>query len=286
MRRTFALVALLAMATTMLIGMAAGPAAAAGQDSYYVSLGDSAAAGYQPNGRFDRGYADQLAFRIQAHNPNLELVKLGCPEETTESLITGVGSPCSYPAGSQLDQATNFLHAHQGRIKFITINIGGNDVLGACFDGAIIHLPCVRNVMPQVEANLAEILKALANAAPGVPIAGMSYWDPFLGFWIIGPTGEQVATFNARGIHVMNAGLVSTYEASGALVADVAGPDFYDIENFTDMVNTQWGVVPVNVAKDCTWTWLCADPPFGGDIHPTNKGYAVIADAFEAVLRF
>ena len=82
----------------------------------------------------------------------------------------------------------------------------------------------------------------------------------------------------------MNDGLVGTYQDEGALVADVAGPAYFNIADFADLVKTKWGVVPVNVANDCTWTWLCRRGPLGGDIHPNGRGYGVIADAFEAVL--
>jgi lysophospholipase L1-like esterase len=281
LKLTLALSAAMVMSTLM---GTAGPAQATADATYYVSVGDSAAAGFQPPGHFSRGYADQLYHRIQSRLPHLQLLKLGCPEETTESLISGIGSPCAYPAGSQLDEATSFLQAHEGQIAFVTINIGGNDVLEACFDGALLHLACVKSVMPAVEANLASILEALQAAAPGVPIAGMSYWDPFLGFWIFGPFGQQLAKIDEQGFQAMNAGLVSTYQNEGALVADVAGPDFFNIADFTDLVRTKWGVVPVNVANDCTWTWFCRRGPLGGDIHPNTRGYGVIAEAFETVL--
>src|SRR5690348_9545593 len=106
MRRALMLGLMATLVATTVIGVA-GPAVAGQQATYYVSVGDSAAAGFQPNGRFDRGYADQLHYRYQAHDPRLQLVKLGCPGETTESMISGVNSPCSFPAGSQLDQATS-----------------------------------------------------------------------------------------------------------------------------------------------------------------------------------
>jgi lysophospholipase L1-like esterase len=275
---------LAAALTTVLVG--AVPARAASTATYYVSLGDSAAAGFQPTGQLARGYADQLYHRIHSSFQELSLVKLGCPGETTESLISGIDSPCTYPSGSQLNEATSFLLAHPGQVAFITINVGVNDVLGSCFDDetGVLHLACVHSVMPGVQANLASIIEALQAAAPGVTIAGMSYWDPFLGYWIVGPDGQVLAHTDEQGIEAMNGGLVATYRDEGALVADVAGPAFFNIADFTDMVETKWGTVPVNVANACTWTWFCTRGPFGLDPHPNTKGYGVIADAFEAVL--
>jgi hypothetical protein len=34
--------------------------------------------------------------------------------------------------------------------------------------------------------------------------------------------------------------------------------------------------LPLNVQRACEWTWMC----LGGDIHPNNAGYGVIARAF------
>jgi hypothetical protein len=93
------MVTAVAVVAAVLVG-GAGLRAAAGTTTYYVSLGDSAAAGFQPNGLKDRGYADQLLDRLRGRIPGLRLFKLGCPGETTESLISGVMSSCSYPSGS------------------------------------------------------------------------------------------------------------------------------------------------------------------------------------------
>src|SRR5262245_197155 len=78
--------------------------------SFYLSLGDSLAQGVQPNAKgvsveTNQGYPDQLFTALRLGNPTLKLVKLGCPGETTASMITGKHSFCSYPAGSQLAQA-------------------------------------------------------------------------------------------------------------------------------------------------------------------------------------
>jgi lysophospholipase L1-like esterase len=282
-RRTLMLAA--AVLTTVFIGMI-NPAGASTEATYYVSLGDSAAAGYQPLVSPSHGYADQLYHRIQADMPDLQLLKLGCPGETAKSLLSGTGSPCVYPSGSQLNEATSFLQAHPGQIAFITINIGVNDVVDACSNAftGVIDRVCVRRTMPGLQANLASVIEALRDAAPDVPIAGMSYWDPFLGFWTFSPVGKVVAVVDNRSMQAMNAGLVATYQDEGALVADVAGPDYFNIGDFTDLVATRWGRVPVNVANACRWTWFCARTPFQGDPHPNTTGYGVIADALQAVL--
>jgi hypothetical protein len=41
---------------------------------------------------------------------------------------------------------------------------------------------------------------------------------------------------------------------------------------------------PLNVLRECQWTWTCTPAPLGPDIHANNAGYRVIAQAFEDVL--
>jgi hypothetical protein len=41
---------------------------------------------------------------------------------------------------------------------------------------------------------------------------------------------------------------------------------------------------PLSAHLACEWTWICAPPPPGPDVHPNRQGYAVIAAAFEEVL--
>jgi hypothetical protein len=41
---------------------------------------------------------------------------------------------------------------------------------------------------------------------------------------------------------------------------------------------------PLDVLRECQWTWICAPPPLGPDIHVNAAGYGVIAQAFAAAL--
>jgi hypothetical protein len=42
--------------------------------------------------------------------------------------------------------------------------------------------------------------------------------------------------------------------------------------------------IPLNVRRECEWTWICASAPLGPDIHANTDGYGVIARAFEQEL--
>src|SRR2546421_4825735 len=100
------------------------PASAAKRTDYYLALGDSLAFGFQPtpDHDFTHGYVQQLSATL----PNLVLDNLGCPGETSTSLV--LGGKCPYPGGrSQLDTAIAFLRAHRGKVRLITLDIGGND---------------------------------------------------------------------------------------------------------------------------------------------------------------
>ena len=71
---------------------------------FYVSIGDSYAAGYPASrhgtglGSFGHGYANQLPALVDSHDYHLTLVNFGCTGATTTSLISAKG--CKY-AGHQ-----------------------------------------------------------------------------------------------------------------------------------------------------------------------------------------
>jgi len=209
------------------------PALAAGASEaplYYVSLGDSLAAGTQPdlahpgtNIPFtNQSYTDQLFAIERAKLPTLQHVKLACPGETTGTMIAdglafpGVGvvegrNPhelCQYVHGSQLAEAVSFLHAHQNFVAFVTIDIGANDVLNLGPTGGAAA----------IAANLPVILAALRDAAPGVRVIGMNYYDPRLVTWFINPAGLQREVNAAVGF---NNFLEAIYGGAGDSVADV-----------------------------------------------------------------
>jgi lysophospholipase L1-like esterase len=282
MRRMLALLAAFALVLgTVGQVAAAGGSSADKANSYYLSLGDSIAAGVQPIGdpddmyRTDQGYAEQLFQMTREQYSKLSLEKLGCPGETTATMIDG--GICDYSHGSQLDEAVAFLHAHRQFVAFVTITIGANDF--NCDTGY-----CLEQGVQTIEANLPTILAALRDAAgPGIPIVGMTIFNPFLGYWLLGPDGQAFAHASATQLTAVNAVLREIYEAAGAGVADIEAA--FSSNDFTTMVALPGaGTVPLNVARICMWTWVCAPAPYGPNNHPNAEGYGVIAGAYAVEL--
>jgi lysophospholipase L1-like esterase len=275
------------VAGSLLLSMLQAPVAQAGEDpTYYLALGDSLSVGFQPNrGETQHGYVDVLARRIRKDGiPDLRLRNVGCAGETSRSLISGERSPCSYPAGSQLQAAVKFLTEHAGQVAFISIDIGANDLLDRCQRPSfLIRRSCARDLAPALSNRVTTIVEALATAAgPGVPIIGMTYYNPYLGLWGLVPGGRALAHADQRAWVVFNEALATAYEDAGAAVADVARR--FRIDDFDETVVVPGrGRIPVNVALACRWTWFCSDR-FAGDPHADRTGYRRIAGTFQREL--
>jgi lysophospholipase L1-like esterase len=272
----------LALQAVVALALSAAVTAARADDSnathYYLSLGDSLSVGVQPIGsggqpvETNQGYPDELYALLDARDPKLQLVKLGCGGESTESMIVGsvdpsLGSSCGppafylhrYPHKTQLAEAVAFLHAHQSHVSLVTIDIGGNDVLHGGGVSAI-------------EANLPVILAALRDAAgPGVPIVGMTYYDPLLaGVWF--STFDLVALQVEANKDTLNGALENIYAANSDSVARV------ELAFSNNDTSIQPDGLPLDVDRICAWTWTCTTG--GHDVHPNTQGYQVIANAY------
>ena len=279
MRRVVAFLAASILTLAMTGPALAAPGASGGHAvMYYLSLGDSLAAGEQPTGDYSRGYADQLYEMAKVRYPTLRHVKLGCSGgETTDTFMSG--GVCDYRHGAQLREAVNFLHAHRKFVAFVTIDLGWNDF--PCQDS----VACLAPGVAQIGANLPGILQALRNAAgPDVPIVGATLYDPFLAFWLTGADGQTLARLSVTAAIVpLNTFVSGIYAAAGMPVADVQGA-FHTTDFDTLVPLPGVGTVPLNVALICAYTWICAPPPLGPNNHATTAGYEAMALAFAAKL--
>jgi lysophospholipase L1-like esterase len=288
---SLASLALLAAATTAESAAARKPAT-----RYYLALGDSLAQGMQPDPsglirNTNEGYADQLYAIKKRRIPNLRLVKLGCGGETTSSMVTGRGNPdaillrCARAGGSQLTAAERFLrrHRHKGEVAFVTLDIGANDVVG-CASGSTFSVSCVTKGVERIHKNLPVIMRRLHRAAaPAVPMASMTLYDPFLQLYLAPSTRTEALDINVYA-HNLNRALEKLYRAGRFRIAHVdTAFKSYETSTTTPLAG-QPQPVPVAVAEICRLTWMCAPAPVGPDIHANQAGYGVIAQAFAAAL--
>jgi lysophospholipase L1-like esterase len=247
--------------------------------AYYVALGDSLARGVQPNAsgvsvETPDGYPDQVYAALHRSHPTLSLIKLGCPGETTVTMING--GICPYVGGSQLKAADAFLRQHRGQVLLVTLDIGANDPEACSGQPSFSQLAvCAVKGVPSAVTHLATIVSQLEGAAgPGVRIVGMNYYLPALAEWRSGLTGRAVAWTAEKLAAAFNAQLDRVYAKAGIKVANVFGA--FQTSDFADHGTN----LPRNVTLLCQWTWECAAAPRGPNQHANQAGYQVIARQF------
>jgi lysophospholipase L1-like esterase len=281
--------ALTVMAAAALTACSSAPAAKPPPPtSYYLALGDSLSRGVQPDAagasvETGQGYPDLVYATLLASHPALRLVRLGCPGETTKTMMHG--GICRYSAGSQLAAATAFLRAHRGHVFLVTIDIGANDLEDCGNRPSLTQLASCIGQLPKATANVAAILATLrAAAGPGVRIVGMNYYLPALAEWRSGLLGRATAELSEKFAVAYDDLLKRAYGQAGITVANVFGA--FETTNFGDPVTVPGvGSVPRNVARICQWTWECAPPPRGPNQHANAAGYRVIAGAILAATK-
>jgi len=275
-----------AVAAAAALTACAGPPAshpaqvAVRKPTYYLALGDSLSQGVQPDAagvsvKTEDGYPDQLYAALHRTRPGLQLVKLGCPGETTTTMIGG--GMCRYQGGSQLAAAAAFLRAHRGQVLLVTLDIGANDPEQCGGRPGLSQLArCAVRDIPSAVTHLTTIMDRLTVADPDVRIVGMTYYLPALAEWQSGLTGRMVARVAEKLAATYNRLLTRVYVNSGARVANVFG--VFQTSDFGTPANSD---VPRNVARLCQWTWACAAPPRGPNQHANQAGYQVIARTFQ-----
>ena len=281
-RRRLPALVTLAMAVTACTAPSPSAPGKPAPPAYYLALGDSLSRGVQPDAagtdvESSQGYPNVVYARLSRGDPALRLVQLGCPGETTQTMIRG--GICRYPGGSQLAAAAAFLRAHRGHVRLVTLDIGAND-LEVC--GSRLELALAASCAGQVQGTVARVSAILgslrAAAGPGVRIVGANYYLPELAQWRTGTLGRAVALASERVAAALNRQLEQAYLRAGVGVADVFGA--FSTADFGDPVTVAGiGLLPRNVARICQWTWECAPPPRGPNQHANPAGYQVIADA-------
>ena len=254
---------------------------------YYVSLGDSYAAGWQATGHGSghttrNGFAYQLASEAPDKGYKLTLQNFGCGGATTTSIVNSIGCPevalgpgaTPYPTQTQADAAIAFIKAHPGQIGLITVSIGGNDITKCAAEADPVT--CVAGAINSVKTNVTKLVGELRTAAgPDVPIRGITYPDVILGEYLSGASGQQLASLSVTAFKsLINPALSAAYASVGGQMVDVttATGAYTPLTQTTTLA--PYGTIPVAVAKVCSLTYYCQYK----DIHPHTDGYKIIAD--------
>ncbi len=270
------------------------PSTNASAPQYYVSIGDSYAAGYQPSGPSSgattrNGFAYQLVPDALALGYHLTLVNFACSGATTSSVLHASGCASSdlgpgansYAPKTQAAAAEDFVRSHRNQIVLITVSIGGNDITDCGFSAS--PLSCLPSALGSVKTNLTTLLTGLrAAGGPGPHIVGLTYPDVLLaGALSPDPATKTIATLSVDAFQTLiNPALKSTYSTVRADFADVtAATGAYGSLTATTSL-LPYGTIPVPVAKICTLTYICQFH----DIHPRTNGYALIATLIADVL--
>lgn len=245
-------------------GEAAAPAPLTG---VYLALGDSLSAG---NGASVREETAFVPLVHKALGPQVELMNLGVPGDTSDDLLNG----------GPLDRAVAEIEARKSDgiagndVAVVTLEIGGNDLLGLFFELVLPAIcPNVRDSLAKprcveafadtlatFEPNLEQIVSRLQEADPDLPIFLMTLYNPFSGKT---PAVDELVELALEGApdtpfeEGLQDGIRERAEASGVHLVDVY-PHFD-------------GKAAEYVANDL--------------IHPNNAGYRVMADAVLAEMR-
>jgi lysophospholipase L1-like esterase len=279
-RMLLVLVAVLAVASLGISGLARNSAGAASNQKYYVSLGDSYSVGYQPTIGATSGYAGYAAKKL-----GMTLVNFGCGGATTTSILHTLGCPDvlrhtaglrTYPKTTQIQAADAFLRAHRGQIGLLTVSISGNDVT-SCAQSAN-PIPCVGAAVAGITQNVTQLVSDLrAAAGPKVPLIGLTYPDVILGSYVYptnpGPASAQslaqlsVVAFKS----LINPALSAAYATGNGQFVDVTSASGSYVP-LTNTINTKtYGTIPAAVASVCQLTWFCQK----GNIHAKTSGYTL-----------
>ncbi|MGC1239351.1 MAG: SGNH/GDSL hydrolase family protein [Acidimicrobiales bacterium] len=265
----------------------AGADAPARLAGFYLDLGASASVGYQPTDTAPHGeattdgYANDIVSYEADRGVTLDLTELGCPGETTTTMVNG-DDHCYHEDGSQLADAMSFLRAHDSYEGIVTVDLGFNDIRH-CLDEGSLSESCVDTKIDLLQEQLPFILQSLQGAAgPDVSFVGVGHYDPYLADAISGKLGARFASHSEAVIDHLNDALSTIYADADIPMATVS--DFFDGQSRAPVDLEGVGLVADNVAHACELTWMCAPKPYGPNMHPNDAGYLAIASAIESKL--
>ncbi|MHB8378831.1 MAG: hypothetical protein ACYDB2_02795 [Acidimicrobiales bacterium] len=265
-----------------LVGLGGSSGATAASPIFYLDIGASASVGVQPTISNPRGeptssgYANDLVALEAAKGVALDLTEIGCPGETTTTMLYG-GDHCYHSPVTQLTTAVAFLQSHTTQTGIVTVDLGFNNVV-KCLKLSSGVSTCLDQGFATVRQDLPLILSKLrAAAGPNVHFVGVGHYDPFLASALHEPTGNAAAAKSLEAMSTLNDTISGIYRSFLIPTAGVAGA----FRSF-DRTPTTWaggGKVATNVARACALTWMCKPAPYGPNLHPNDLGYRTIAEA-------
>ena len=227
--------------------------------THYLALGDSLAFGVQPNNDFTHGYVNDIFNDLKSDGVQ-DFVNLGCPGESSVTMINGgcpFGPPLPY---TQLGAALGYLQAHAGQVSLVTLDIGANDLLKDSDISTCTILPAFTTDLATLDTNLNQVILPPLHAALMFnghltgKLVMMNYYDPF----------QNICPNLVKYTRMLNQHLAADVQGFGAIVKVFQAFGGSDTPN----------------PHICKLTWMCAAPPLGPNIHATTRGYQVIADTF------
>lgn len=266
------------------------------ETTYFVSVGDSYAAGYRPGGASGSTTGDGFVYQVlDALNQrgNWELKNFGCTGQTAHGMQFDDGCAAGalaaggvdYPQRPQEAAAEQFIAEHRDHIGLVTISMGANDIvkcLDLSDDGEAQR--CTESASAAVRQSLGAFLKAVRSlVGDNVPIVGVSYVDVFRAEVLKGTDESRRKAAVAEIVFrdYLNPTLRDTYAQFNAHFVDVTVLAGGELPESRKAVLPGYGTVSASVARVCELTYFCSD---GDDPHPNREGHALIARAVEQAM--
>lgn len=265
----------------------------------YLALGDSLAFGYQavkvqgcapasctnPDAVFNTGYVNDFQALFSPAYPGVKIVNLGCPGETSDTLIHATNNTtgcttypfaihANHPNQTQLQAAVQVLREQGKKVNPVTLDIGANDVLAlknSCTNPPLL-ISCMEAgkdaTFATVQANLDETLNTLrAEGGKTKEILVVGLYNPLYlpilqGF---GPVDAAKTDAWANELNAKMAATAAKYHAKFVDPMPVFNPG-------------SGSNPPVEAGTLCALTLMCTPQQ---DIHASNAGYAQIAGLLE-----
>jgi lysophospholipase L1-like esterase len=257
-----------------------------GPVAYYLALGGSGSVGFQPTVDHPKGqptnagYANDVLALERIRWSGLQLVRLGCPGETSGTFLFG-GDRCRPNGQTQLAQAVSFLRSHANTV-LVTIDVGFNNIR-PCLAYRVVNETCVSQSLATIRQQLTEIVSLLRAAVPSLRIVGVGHYDPYLDVHAKDIATQAFAQASIAVTERLNETLRSAYSAAGVPMANVASA--FAVANAVPTTLANGTTVPRDLVRLCALTWACTPSPLGHNQHPNEDGYEVIAEAIADVVR-